>query len=145
MYASLLCALAVPRWLWLTYALGKDIAPSRGLSPSVRGRGATYQLPPPRISRLLRGTRECATALAVSREEAQHASLLRARAVPRWLWSADAQGKGIAPARGLSPSARGRGVTYQLRPPRISRLLRGTRERGTALAFYREEAQHASL
>ena len=35
------------------------------------------------ISRLLRGTRECATALAVSLEEAQRASLLRAgRAAP---------------------------------------------------------------
>ena len=47
--------------------------------------------------------------------------------------------------RGLSPSARGRGVTYQLRPSRISRLLRGARERGTALAVSREEAQFASL
>ena len=38
-------------------------------------------------SRLSHGTRERATALAVSREEAQHASLPRACAVPRWLWS----------------------------------------------------------
>ena len=64
----------------------------------------------------------------------------RARAVSRWLWSVDALGKGIAPARSLSPLARARGVTYQLWPPRISRLLRGTRERGTALSVYREES-----
>ena len=125
-------------------------------------------------------------ALAVSGEKAQHSSLLRARAVPRWLWSARAYErtlrrreasllrrapvvrrascglqrqasaacharrvrlrslslgrrrstraccarapcragcgrlvptKGTAPARGLSPSARARGATCQLRPP----------------------------
>ena len=67
------------RWFWSAHALGKDTAPTRGVSSSARGRGATYQLRPPRISGLLRGTRECATALAVSREEAQRASLLRAR------------------------------------------------------------------
>ena len=36
----------------------------------------------------IRVARACAPlSLAVSQEEAQHASLLRARAVPRWLWS----------------------------------------------------------
>ena len=39
-------------------------------------------------SRLSRGTRD--TALAVSWEKVQHSSLLRARAVPGWLWSAHA-------------------------------------------------------
>ena len=73
------CARAVLRWLWSAHALGKGTALTRGLSPSARGRGATSQLRPPRISRLLCGTREHGTALAVSREEAQHASLLRAR------------------------------------------------------------------
>ena len=73
------CARAVPRWLWSAYALGKGVAPLRGLSLSARVHGATYQLRSLRISRLLRGTRERGTALAVSREEAQHASLLRAR------------------------------------------------------------------
>ena len=115
------------------------------LSPSARGRGVTYQLRPPRISRCSRGTRERATLLTVSREAAQHVSLLRARAVPRWSWSVGALGMGIAPPRGLSPSACGCGATYQLRPPRISWLLRNTRERATAFAVYREEAQHASL
>ena len=42
-------------------------------------------------SRTLRGTRGRAIALAVSRQEAQHARLPRARAVPRWLWSAYTQ------------------------------------------------------
>ena len=38
-------------------------------------------------SRLPRDTRSRATALAVSREETQHASFSRARAVPGGLWS----------------------------------------------------------
>ena len=38
------CARAVPRWLWSAHALGKGTAPTRGLSPSARGRGATCQL-----------------------------------------------------------------------------------------------------
>ena len=48
-------------------------------------RGATCQLRPPIRSQLSRGKRERASALAVSLEEAQHAILLRAHAVPRWL------------------------------------------------------------
>ena len=66
----------------------KGTAPARGLSPLARGRGATCQLRPPTPSqrRVSRSAR--APALAVSREEAQHSSLLRARAVPRWLWLA---------------------------------------------------------
>ena len=36
---------------------------------------------------LSRGTHERDTELAVSREEAQHANFVRARAVPRCLWS----------------------------------------------------------
>ena len=139
------CARAVLRCLWSAHALSKDTALTSGLSPSARGRGATYQLRPPRISRCSRSTRKPATALAVSREEAQYASLLRARAVPRWLWSVGALRKEIAPTSGLYSSARGRGATYQLRPPIISRCSRGTRERVTALAVSREEAQHASL
>ena len=71
-----------------------------------------------------RGMRERATAPAVSREEPMHASLLRARVVPRSLWSVHALDKAIGPARGLSPSARGRGATCQLRPPTPIRLSR---------------------
>ena len=111
MYASLLCARAVPRCSWSVHALSKGIATARGLSLSARGRGATYQLRPPRTSRCSRGRRERATTLAVSREEAQHASLVRARVEPRWLWSAHALGKDNVPTRGPFPSARGRGVT----------------------------------
>ena len=67
--------------MWSVRALGKDTAPTRGLSPSARGRGATCQLRPPRASRLSRRTRGRVTALAISREEAQHASLLGMRHV----------------------------------------------------------------
>ena len=144
-HASLLRVRIVPRWLWSVYALVKGIAPATGLSHLARGRGATYQLRPPTIRRLMRGTRQRASALAVSGEEAQHASLLRARAVPRGFCSAWVLDKGSAPARDLFLSARGRGATYQLRPPRIRRLSRGSRERPTALAPSGEEAQHASL
>ena len=83
--ASLLRARSVPQRSWSNYALEKDTTPARGLSPSVRGRGVMCQPWTLRIGRLTRGTRERATALAVSWEEAQHASLLRACAVPRWL------------------------------------------------------------
>ena len=106
------------------------------------------QLRPPRFSRLSRRTRGRATALAVSREEAQHASELRMRrAVLRWLWSVHTLGKGTEPARGPSPSACGHGATCQLLPTRdrISWHSRGTRERATALAVSQEEAQHARL
>ena len=144
-HASFLRARAVPRRLWSAGTLGQSIAPARGLSLSARGRGATYQLRPPIISRLSCGTRERATALAVSREEAQYACLLRVRAVPHSLWSDHALDKDTTPTKGLSPSAHGRGTTYQRRPPRISRCSRGTRERATALTVSREEAQYASL
>ena len=145
-HASLLRARAMPRWLWSLYALSKATAPARSLSPSTRGRGATCQLLPPRdrISRLSRGTCERATALAVSGEKTQHAGLLRARAVPRSLWSVHALGKATAQARVLSPSARGSGRTCQLLPPIISRLSHGTRKRATALAVSRQEVQHTS-
>ena len=84
MYASFLCARAVPRCSWSVHALGKGIiTPASCSSLSTRGRGPTRQLRPPRTSQCSRGRRERATALAVSWEEAQHASMLRARAVPR--------------------------------------------------------------
>ena len=47
---------------------------------------------------------EHATALAVSREEAQYASLRCARTVPRWLQSAHILCNVTAPARGFFPS-----------------------------------------
>ena len=194
-HASLLRARAVPRWLWSVHAYERTLHRREAslLRRAAVVRRASCGLQ--ESSRLSRGTRERATALAVSREEAQHASLLRARAVPRWLWSfmhyerrctgerplsfgarpwcdvpaaasknqpavawhararhcarclsgggaarklaararraalvvvGSCLGRGTAPARGLSPSARGRGATCQLRPPRISRLSRGT-------------------
>ena len=79
-------ARAVLRWLWSPHAQQTPTAAAGSLSLSARGRGATCQLWRQRISRRSRGMRERATALVLSREEAQRASLLRARAVPRWLW-----------------------------------------------------------
>ena len=80
-------ARAVLRWLWSPHAQQTPTAAAGSLSLSARGRGATCQLRPHRISRLSRGTCKRATADAASRVEAQRASLLRARAVPFWLWS----------------------------------------------------------
>ena len=85
------------------------------------------------------------TAPAISQEEAQHASLLCARAVPRLLLSVHALCKSTAPASRLFHWARGRGATCQLRPPIISHLSRGMRKRATAVAVSHEEAQHASF
>ena len=146
-HASCCCARAVPRWPRLVRALGKGTAPARGPSPSACGHGATCQLLPPkdRISWPSRGARKLGTAFAVSREEVHHASLFRARAVARWLWSLRALGKGSAPDRGLFPSACGRGATCHWLPPRLSRLSRGTREGATALAVSGEKALHASF
>ena len=79
-HASLLCALVVLRWLWSFHALRNGTAPAEGLSLSVQDHGATCELWPPTRSRHLRGTRASPTALAVSREVANFASLPRARA-----------------------------------------------------------------
>ena len=144
-HANLLHARAVPRWLWLVRAIRKGIVPARGLSPVASGRGATCQVRPPTHGRFLRGTRARAAALAVSQEEAQHASLLYARALPRCLWLIHTICEGTVPARGLFSSALGRGATCQVQPQAHSRLLRGTRTRTAALAVSHEEAQHASL
>ena len=84
-------------------------------------------------------------ALAVSWKKAHHASLPSARAMLCWLWLDYALRKGTAPARGLSPSARARGVTCQLRylTPSQRRLSRGACS--LALTVSREEAHHTSL
>ena len=139
-HTSLLRARAVPRLLSSVYAVQTGTVQESGLSHSACCRGATHQLRPPIISRLSHGTRERATALAVSWEEAQHASLLRACAVPRCLLSVHAIEKGAAPARGLSRLARCRGGTCQRYPPRTKRHSRGTRGRATALVVSQEEA-----
>ena len=75
----------------------------------MRGRFSTCELRSPITGRLSRGTRDRATALATSRKEAQHESLLRARTVPRWFRPDKDINQRTSAARGLSPSARGRG------------------------------------
>ena len=213
-HSSLLRVRAVPRWLWSAHAYEGHCTGERPLSFGARPwcdvpAAASNAKPAPRGSR-----GAGAPALAVSGEEAQHSSLLRARAVPRWLWSVRAleralhrreasllrrapwcdvpaaasnakpaprvarrrragarclwgggaalelaararraalvvvglcAKKGTAPARGLSPSARARGATCQLRPPTPSqrRVARGAG--APALAVSGEEAQHSSL
>ena len=125
-HSSLLRARAVPRWLWSAHALEE----------ALRRREASLLRRAPVVRRASCGLQRQASAACLAQrrracarclwEEAQHSSLLRARAVPRWLWSVYAI-KGTAPARGLSPSARARGATCQLRPPtpsqrRVSRV-----------------------
>ena len=78
-------------------------------------------------SRLLRGTRERATALAVTREEAQHVSFPRAAAVPGELWSVRTLCQDTATAEILSASLRDRGTTCQLRSPLCAAGFRVTR------------------
>ena len=97
------------------------------------------------VARRSRSARRRATPLAVSREEAQHASLPRARAAPRWLWSSLVIQKDTTPERRRSPSARGRGATCQLWPPTHSRRSCGAHERTTAIAVTQEEAHYSSF
>ena len=104
-----------------------------GESPLSLGARPWYDVPAAAYQNLLafawHGARGRTTAFAVSRTEAHHASLLSARAVPRWLWCLRAQAKGNVPARDLFPSACGRGATCQMRLPKISRHSRDTRGR----------------
>ena len=89
-----------------------------GERPIFFGARPWYDVPlRPLRSRLSRGNRKRATALVVSREEAQHASLPRTRAMSRRLRLVCAVWKGTAPAKDLSPSVKDRGATGQLRPP----------------------------
>ena len=88
---------------------------------------------------------ERATTFTVSWEEAQHASLPRARAAPRRLWSVITLHKATAPAIGLSLSVQYRGATCRLRSPAQSAFASHARERATALAVSGVEAKHASM
>ena len=95
--------------------LWKCTAPAGGLSSFARARGTTCKLRSPMSSKR-RVSRGAGTpALAVSGDEVKHSSLLRTRAVLRWLWSAHASRKGTAPTRCLFSSARARGATCKLR------------------------------
>ena len=87
-----------------------------------------------------------APALTVSRDEVHHSSLLRARAVLRWLWSAHASRKSTALARGLFPSARARGATCKLLSPTPSqrRVCRAAQARLRSLSLGRRCRTHAS-
>jgi hypothetical protein len=75
-------------------------------------------------------------------EEAQHSSLLSVRVVPRWLWSVLTLPKDAATARLSSPSAHGRGATYQLQPPASCqrRVARATLARRHSLCLGRRRS-----
>ena len=89
--------------------------------------------------------RAARTALAVSREEAQHSSLPLARAVLRWLWSAILVQKDTAPARGLSLFGARPWCDVPAAASNAKPAPRVPRGAGTpALAVSREEAQHSA-
>jgi hypothetical protein len=90
-----------------------------------------------------RGAR--APALIISYEEAQHSSLLRTCAMPRWLWPAYTPRKKPALARGLSPSTGDCGATCQLRRPTPSQLrsYRAAHARRRSLSLGRRRSTRA--
>ena len=110
------CARAVPRWLWSASAPKQSTAPARGLSPPARAvvRRASCGLQRQASAACSRGAARLRS-LSLGRRRSTRACCARApcragcgRSMPT---------KGTAPARGLSPSARARGATCQLRPP----------------------------
>ena len=130
---------------------GSPLRQRDGRSPSVHGRAPTCQprAPHEQLTCVRAQVRTAPPrALALSREEAQHARLRRARAPPRWLESAHALWKPTAPAGRPSPSVHGRAPTCQPRAPHeqltcVRAQVRTAPPR--ALALSREEAQHARL
>ena len=86
-----------------------------------------------------------APALAITRKEEQHSSMLRARTVPRWSWSACVLRKPPAPTGGRSPSSRAR-CDVQAAVFNAKLAQRASRSAGAlALAVTGEEAQHSGL
>ena len=87
--------------------------------------------------------RHCA--LSLSREEAQHACLPRAREALRGLWSLHALHKATAPARGSSSTVHGRAPVCKPWPPTRSmrRVSRGAGATARSLSW--EDAHHARL
>ena len=110
---------------------------ARGLSPSARGRGATCQLRPPTPSqrRVARAAQVRRRSLSLGRRRSTRACF--ARAPCRAGCDRFVSHRKAAPARGLSPSARGRGVTCQLRPPTSSqrRVCRAAQARRRSLSL----------
>ena len=144
-HSSLLRVRAVLRSLWPVFALSKAL---RQREASLFRRAPWCDVPAAASNAkpAPRGSRGAgAAALAVSGEETQHSSLLRARAVPRWLWSVRTLPKGAAPARGLSPSSRAvvRRASCSLQLQASAACSRGAG--APALAVSGEEAQHSSL
>jgi len=86
-HAHLRRARAAPRWLESIHALWRFTAPARRHNPSVHGRFPTCQPRPLTSSRRCVCAHANAPPRALSREEAQHVRLRRARAAPRWLRS----------------------------------------------------------
>ena len=108
-HSSLLRARAVPRWLWSTVPMKRALLQRKA---SVHRRAPVVRRASCGLRHLLRIT----SAYRCLCGGGDELDLLRARTVPRWLWSAYAS-KGTAPVRCLFPSARARAATCQLRPP----------------------------
>ena len=138
-------ARAVPRGLWSARTAHTGNAPARSLSSSVQDRAPTCELRPPTSSRHSRSARKRDIALAICGKEAQHARLLRARAVPRELWCFIHYRRALHYRRpfliGARPWCDMQAAAFTLH----SRLSRGPRMHATVLAVCGEEAQHARL
>ena len=136
----------VPRSMWLGFTLSNGAATARGLSPFDARPWCDVPAVASNSKPAPRGSRGAgAAALAVSGEEAQHSSLLRVRAVPRWLWSVASRRKALhrreASLLRRAAVVRRASCGLQLKPaPRVSRSTGAP-----ALAVSGEEAQHSSL
>ena len=86
-------------------------------------------------------------ALAIYGKEAQHSSLIRARAASRWLRLAHISSKGAAPAKTVSISARSHGAICQVRPLSSPSWLLRVKQAHVRLALgvSGEKAQQSSL
>ena len=105
--------------------LRKATAPASCLSPLKQDRAATCQLRPPRHSRLSRGAHASAPLHSLSMGMRRSTRACEARVPCRAGCNRVMTDKIPLRRRGFSPSAHGPGATWQLRPPRHSRLSRG--------------------
>ena len=127
-------ARVAPLWLGWDFALRRPTAPARRPSPSVHGRNPMCQPRPPTSSFLAHVRKKKRhRARSLSREEAQHARLRRARAVPRWFESVPALWEPTVPTRRPSSSVHGCAPTCQPRP-QTSRFLAYVRKKPSATA-----------
>ena len=134
------------RWLRSAYVTQKNHAPERGLAHSARARGLMCQLRPPTPSKRCMSRGTGAPALAVTKEVAQHSSLLlRARLIALVVVGSCPSERHCAGERPFSFGARPwcdvPAAVSNAKP--ASRVLRCAG--APTIAATREEAQHSSL